>query len=214
MARSKTARKRRGYFWRTGRGWSVTHGKSKVLLYDELGNALKSKDVPRPTIVAAVKRLQQEAVRIEAGGFTIKELVNEYLLEAALKLKASTYKTRADHLHDFVSGFRASTRHSKEQPPAHQRLHRGFASVVASELTTDNIKQWLKAHPDWSPSGGQRIGKAAVLRVLNWAVEEGRIKANPIKGIGLGQARSRLTYLTGDKKRRCLKTLCLISPMC
>ena len=31
----------------------------------------------------------------------MKELVNEYLLEAGPKLKPNTYKTRADHLHDF-----------------------------------------------------------------------------------------------------------------
>src|SRR4051794_30880116 len=84
----------RGYFFRAGRGWTVTDGANKVLLRDASGKPLSDRTVAKKEIAAAVKRYHEAKSKqvIGANGITVRQLVAEYLAHSDRTKSPNTYR--------------------------------------------------------------------------------------------------------------------------
>ena len=145
---------------------------------------------------------------------TLIEVCQHYLANTKANGAAKTYHDRADTLFDLCFGMPPEFRNKKtDNPPkftraqkeamAAKRIHPGFGKFPVSELLPLHIDQWLNAHPTWN--GGRRSRIQAVKRALNYAVEAGLIKKNPIRGYRTPATVSRVTYITPEQELACLQ---------
>lgn len=72
--------------------------------------------------------------------------------------------------------------------------------MALSELKPFHVTRWLDANPDWN--GSRRGAISAVKRAFNWAVEQGLLTANPVKGVKKPPPRARERFLTPEERRK------------
>ena len=124
----------RGYFYRSGRGWSCTINGSKVLLRDAQGNGLTDRNASKKELTAAVERLQQRMI-VSGDDVPVATIADAYLAWLKSNWSENTFKIRAAKIFNFVTGYPPRFRTFKEQPDIKLRQHSGFGKVLVSELT-------------------------------------------------------------------------------
>ena len=115
----------RGYFWREGRGWSITHNGSKLLLRDENGDPLTDENAAKKVVLAARQRLLDSFKVKPADRITVGEICRVYIERCKKENRDNTIEMRHKSLFDFCSGFPGRFRDCLEKPEAKHRLHRG-----------------------------------------------------------------------------------------
>jgi len=144
MARNKRSHNK-GYWFRAGRGWYVTEGKSSKPLLDDKGKHIKSADEREEADKAYARYLLQEDQPVKQTGLTVLEACQAYL-DHAQSGPPETYRLRAGYLYDLCHGFSARFRDSAERPPAKDRIHPGYGGKPVAELTRLDVEKWVKAH--------------------------------------------------------------------
>lgn len=193
MARRKRSRNK-GYWFRAGRGWFVTEGKSAKPLRDDKGNHIKfaaDEEGAKKAYARYLLEIDQQPAR---NGLTVLEACQAYLdhIEPG---HPETYRMRAGFLYDLCHGFPARFRDSKVQPGAKDRIHPGYGRKPVAELTRLDIEKWVKAHAAWK---SPRAALQAIRRALNYCQESGLIPANPLKGLKVPKTGKRVAYLTPE----------------
>jgi integrase len=74
--------------------------------------------------------------------------------------------------------------------------------LLVTDLKPYHVEGWLDANPGWTT--GRRGAITAVMRALNWAVKQGRIDKNPLRGIEKPAAGRRTTVITGQEVKEFL----------
>lgn len=197
----RSGSRNKGYFYRTGRGW-FSKGKNGrfVALMDEHGERLREKDIPESVVREAHARwlLTRQKEQPRTNSTTVLEVCQAYLAKAKSEGAKKTYDDRADTLYDFCMGVPPRYRKRKDKPPASDRIHAGYGSMLVAKLKPIHIDQWLQSHPNWN--GGKRTRIQAVKRSLNYGVESGLIEKNPIRGYRVPRNRGRVTYITPEQE--------------
>lgn len=193
------ARTNVGYWYRSGRGWFTTEGKTSLPLKAEDGSHLKEKKTSATELRAALARhvADRKTAAVQAADMLVAEVCNRYL--ASIE-KDGSHNQRGRLLFDFCTGFPGRFWNAKTKPTATDRIHKGFGDLTASELIKGHVAEWIAKHPDWSKEGGQRTAIQAIKRALNWAVEFELIARNPIKGYKVAAGRARVTYFTPEQE--------------
>lgn len=211
--RNKGSRNR-GFFFRRGRGWVATEGRSFVPLEDADGTRLRDRNARQADVKAAYERyLERKKIEAEQDrraaevaesaetrwqALTVAEVCRLYLDDSRTNDAASTYRIRADALFDFCTGFPASLRTKDERPPK-RRIHEGFGELPVGQLIPLHVDQWLRAHPRWS--GCRRAKIKSLLRAFNYCVGAGVLPKNPIKGYKPGKDNVRRVYFTPEQEK-------------
>lgn len=213
----KPGTKNKGYFFRTGRGWYVSRGKSMDPLLDETGHHLKDAKTKEAVLRKAyANHLLSLQVPYTGGAedSTIFSVVSAYLSHLKANSATGTHAMRSAALFDFCYGFSRKYQQMGVEPfrtgeaviyerkeVEASRVHAGYGSRPVSSLTKADIDEWLEAHPTWKTSSGRRLRIQAVVIALNFGVDRGMIAANPLKGYKLPKIRSRTTYLTPEQEQ-------------
>jgi len=193
MARRKRSHNR-GYWFRAGRGWYVTEGKSSKPLLDNQGKHIKSADDREEAERAYARYLLGVDQQPARNGLTVLEACQAYL-DHIQSGHPETYRLRAGFLYDLCHGFPARFRNSKVQPGGKDRIHSGYSQKPVAELTRLDTEKWVKAHVAWK---SPRAALQAVRRALNYCRESGLIPANPLKGLKVPKSGKRVAYLTPE----------------
>lgn len=193
MARHKRSRNK-GYWFRAGRGWFVTEGKSSKPLLDVKGNHIKSADDKEGAEVAYARYLLGVDQQPARNGLTVLQACQAYLdhIQAG---HPETYRLRAGFLYDLCSGFPARFRAAKVQPGGTDRIHVGYGQKPVAALTRLDIEKWVKAHLAWK---SPRAALQAVRRAVKYCWESGLIPVNPLKGLKVPKSGKRVAYLTPE----------------
>ena len=151
---------------------------------------------------------------------TVLEICKAYLDDTKRNGAAKTHADRADTLFDFCFGIPPEYRNRFEIPEfqdigkeggtksltkaeqaelAKKKLHDGYGRKSVSALIPHDVTNWLNAHDTWT-AGGRRSRIQAVKRAMNYAVEQGLIKKNPIRGYKTPRAEARVTYITPEQE--------------
>jgi integrase len=196
MAKRKTGRSKgghnKGYWFRAGRGWFRTEGKSAIPLCDDQGNPIKNAEDKEGAKAAYSRYVLQIGQPSTKGNLTVHEVCQLYLDHARSNGSTETYRMRAGFLYDFGCGFPARFRESKTLPTAKDRLHPGYASKPVMELTPLDMERWVKAHPGWK---NPRAALQAVRRAIMYCKESKQITANPISGLKVPKSGQRVAYI-------------------
>jgi len=199
MARRKTGRSKgsrnNGYWFRKGRGWYVTEGRSAVPLCDDKGNHIKSAEDEEGAKEAYARRVLQIGQPSKQAGLTVMDACRLYLDHVQSSGSPETYRLRAGFLFDLCTGFPARFRESKTQPAAKDRIHPGLGARSVMELTRLDVERWVKAHPRWKSS---RAALQAVRRALNYCREAGLIESSPLRGLKVPKVGKRETYMAPE----------------
>jgi len=75
--------------------------------------------------------------------------------------------------------------------------HNRVGVVPAAQAKVFHVTQWLDAHPKWK--GSRRNAVICVKRAFNWAVGEGLLKENPLRGLKKPPAVRRDRILTTEE---------------
>jgi integrase len=193
MARRKRSRNK-GYWFRAGRGWYTTTGKSSKPLLDDKGNPIRSADSAEEAKQAYARSLLQAAPPVKGKGLTVLEACQIYL-DHAESGHPETYRLRVGFLFDFCAGLPPRFRNSKVRPTAKDRIHPGYGAKSVMDLTCLDVEKWVKAHPGWK---SPRAALQAIRRALNYCKESGLIDANPVKGLKVPKSGKRVAYLTPE----------------
>ena len=185
-----------GYFYHEGRGFTARINGVQVLLRDEFNRPIKKKS----QVMEAIARVQSEDRRVSEKRLTVRELTYLFLPAISDDVAPSTWLRRAEYLHDFVSGYSAGTRTATE-PSELKRIHQGYGDLLCSEVTPAILNEWAAAHKRWGPHGAGFNARRAVLRLLNWGVEQNKITHNPIRGLKFKKHRNRLTYFNNEQEK-------------
>lgn len=225
MGRAK-GRKTKGYFYRRGRGWYSKDGTRFVPLRYEDGEHIRTADADERDVKEAHARflLEQQRKPIVQGGTTVLEVCKVYLDDTKRNGAAKTHADRADTLFDFCFGIPPEYRNRFEIPEFQdigkeggtrsltkaekselkkKQIHGGYGAKAVSDLIPHDVTAWLNAHDTWS-AGGRRSRIQAVKRTLNYAVEQGLIKKNPIRGFRTPRPEARVTYITPEQQEALL----------
>lgn len=184
-------------------GWTTADGKEKAgfwqvrvngqyrTLYDHNGQAINGKGSAGAALAAkAIQRLEAELAsgQQNAANPTMHHVLNLYLDHKANKLGrgCEAFRNIYSTAYDFCHGCRLSF--AKGETKKGKRLHKGYGSLLASELKRWHIKEWFAAHPDWN-SGTQRNNYVVIRAALAMAANEDRIAANPIAGMKIERER-------------------------
>jgi len=201
MAKKRAGRKRgsrnRGYWYRSGRGWYVTEGRSSVKLCDAYSQHLRDPE-DEEEVEKAYARYVLEHEPQSSCGVTVADVAQVYLDYAKKHGAEGTFTGRHAILYDFVTGFPARFRRGTESPEPRHRIHHGYGSKLVSELTGADLRAWLDAHPTWSEEG---IPTRAVKRAINYAVDMGMVPANPVSRFKAKPTRKRVTYFTEEQEK-------------
>jgi integrase len=219
MAKRHAGRKKgghnRGFFYRKGRGWYVTEGSRMVPLRYENGEPIKDQAADERDVKDAHARwLLDRQVKPETAAestVTVLEVCKAYLKDAKANGAAKTYEDRADTLFDLCFGVPPAFRTKGEAVPKRltaarreelnaSRIHEGYGQRMAHELLPLDITEWLNAHTTWGQCG-RRSRIQAVKRAFNFAVEQGLIQANPIRGFKMPKSKGRVTHITPEQEQ-------------
>jgi integrase len=219
----------KGYWFRKGRGWyATTSAASPLPLRDENENHLRGKhqeEQAKRAYARYILAVGQEANQVANGENTpLLTLCNRYLDFCQANNRLSTYRTRADFLFDFATGFPAKFRDKGKgktppKPTSADRIHQGFGAKPVGELTPLDLDEWLQSHPNWK-SGTQRMAVQTIKRCLNYAWQKGAgiIPSNPIRGFTMPQSQRRITYFTPELEAlmyaNCNKAVALAIKVC
>ena len=208
MSRGRKAGSRnRGFFFRKGRGWQTKvdgpNGERTVFvaLTDEHGHPIKDRSAPVAVLQAALKRVENHQKLSEStpGVPTLHQVCSDYLRHVEQAGATSTYNMRADSLFDFCYGLPARLR--RDSGATADKIPPGYGAMPADQLRPFHVIEWLDAHPTWKD---RRSRIQALKRALNFAVETGRISANPIKGNawakGQTKPRPRVVVVTPEQE--------------
>ena len=194
------ARRKRnvGYWYRKDRGyWVASAGKNKYPpLADEAGNRLTDPKATQAAKRAYARWLAGDPQETVAGA-TVDEVCLRFL-DSIEHGNQTTYRMRADDLHNFCKGLPDRLRGSKERPAAADRIHPGYGARAAASLTWADIDDWLAANEDWGIAGRGRRAYQGLRRAFNFGVERKLLESNPIKGYPVPQTRARATYYTPE----------------
>jgi len=201
-----------GYWFRKRRGWYTTEGRDSKPLTNEAGQHLKDPKTDKAELAKSLGRYLAAKEALAKNGLDkdatpLVTVCNLYL--DSIKT-AKTYDQRGRFLFDLTTGFASrfwpgSKTYKGKLPQAKDRLHDGYGDTLVKELIKGDVQRWLDKHPGWSDGGGQRGAVQALKRALNWAVEMGYIKTNPIKGFKVARGRARVTYFTPEQEAALLK---------
>jgi integrase len=231
--RRKGSRNHRA-FYRAGRGW-FTKDKAGtfVPLSNEAGERLRDKS-QGDAAKAAYHRYKAGLVpessakpkAVLAGTVTVRDVCVFWLEQAPIvdKTRESSIARRTDTLYDLCNGISPKYREKSEaerkaakrfnpvtdaQRKAAPRIHKGYGDKAAAQLTRADLLEWCNAHPKWT-DGGRRTRLQAVKRVMNFAVEYGKLKPeeNQIRGMKIPSGKARATYLSADQEIALLGKCC------
>ncbi|MBS0264883.1 MAG: hypothetical protein JSS02_23305 [Planctomycetes bacterium] len=184
-------------------------------LCDDEGNKLRSQQVAPEIVKEAYARLLLSRGWVENGQpdaqvGTVCQRYLEHLKPSEPvgrnpRGTAKTFRDRGRTLYDFCYGYSGKyfcdgdlqKRRALGEPT---RLHPGFGSLAASELTFAHVDEWLSYHPTWGP-GGKRTRLQTLKRAFNFAVERSLIAKSPLKGYKIPRGVSRVTYLTPEQEQ-------------
>ena len=221
MAKKRSGRKKgghnKGFYYRKNRGWCAVEGSKRIPLRYEDGQPIRDAQADERDVREAYARylLEKQTLPEIQNTTTVGEVCLAYLAEAKANGAAKTHADRADTLYDFCYGVPSEyrqysghaefrSRDQKRSPHAKQqaedrRIHQGYGTLPAVELTKLDIDQWLNAHPTWA--GGRRSRIQAVKRALNYGVERSIIPDNPIRGYYVPHPQGRVTYITPQQEQ-------------
>jgi len=177
-----------GFWFRSGRGWYVTEGLTSIRLLDSNGNPLRDEGAAEEAKLAYARYLvgRQDQPTKQEKGVTVAEVCEAYLRYVEREGRASTLRLRTGLLFDLCRGF-AKGKESKG------KLHRGYGSLAARDLTPQAVSDWIAAHPRWNG----RVAIQAIKRALNYAVKEMKVLSeSPLKGMKAPRTKQRVTYVT------------------
>lgn len=206
--------KNRGYYYRSGRGWTATG--SSAVLTDALGNKLKDRKTPDSMLQEAYiqwRMAEQERATVAAqldktaNAIPLMELCQAYLDHCKANDAPSTYKSRHALLFNLCMGLADHLRHKGQKEIAEAveanpklRKHDGYGDRLLSGFNKADVSQWLARNPGWSPTGKGRMAVQAIKRAINWAMEymPERVKSNPLVGYKTKNSNRRVTYFKPD----------------
>lgn len=168
----------KGYWFRKGRGWCLTDGKSQIPLCDEHGMHLrdpKARTAARDAFRRYLVRLTESHDR---SGATVKQVADTYLSWCRDHHRPKTYAIRSYFLNAFAKYY-------SKRP------------IVT--LTPLDLDQWFGRHLAWG-STTQSIAITSVKRALNFAVSRGIVTSNPLSGYKTAKHRKRITYFTPEQE--------------
>lgn len=209
---------RKGYFFRSGRGWYTKVKGKFIALEDENRNRLKAQDVPVSVIKAAYHRVHARKIiePTEAPETITVQEVCELFLNHLKHGRESTYDIRGSALFDFCTGYpKDQWKWAKEK--RRNRIHAGHGEMRVCDLTKPMVTKWILAHKTYGPSTLNMLIQS-LKRCLNWAAaeERGIISKNPIKGWKLEEvkAQTRITYINDEQEAALMKVSIEESPSC
>ena len=184
----------KGFWFRAGRGWFVTEGKSSKPLLDDQGKHIKSADEREEAKKAYARHLLAIDQQPARNGLTVSEACQAYL-DHIQTGHPETYRMRAGFLFDLCHGFAARWRDSKTPPGAKDRIHPGYGHKPVAQLTQHDIEKWVKAHPGWK---NPRAPLQAIRRALNYCSKSQLIPTTPLKGLEIPKVGKRKAYLSPE----------------
>lgn len=225
LGRSK-GRKTKGYFYRSGRGWYSKDGARFIPLRYDDGEHIKEERADERDVKEAYARflLEKQRKPVVQDATTILEVCKTYLGDTKKSGAAKTHADRADTLFDFCFGIPPKYRNrfeisefqgigkeggskkltkAEKAELAKKKIHEGHGKKAVSALIPHDVTVWLNAHNTWT-AGGRRSRIQAVKRAMNYAVEQGLIKKNPIRGFKTPRPEARVTYITPEQEEALL----------
>lgn len=198
--------KKRGYYFRSGRGWcALDEHKKSYLLVDENGQVIRDRDANEKTVKEAYARWllarEEEQARQPPNTCTVQDVCDAYLRHCKANARKKTFIMRVETLYDFCTGFPPKFRKGDPagtKTPAKHRIHKGYGRLPASQLIRLHIDEWIAAHENWN--GSRRTHIQAVKRAMNYGVEAGMIPFNPIRGYKVAKSNARKTYITPEQE--------------
>lgn len=235
MSRDKQGRRKgsrnKGYWFRDGRGWGVKGSDGRfVPLTTEAGERLRDKsqaDAAKTAFHRYKAGLVPESAKESAGdGPTVRDVCVFWLEQAPIvdKTRESSIGKRQNTLYDLCNGIapkyreksEAERKAAKRYKPvteadrkAAPRIHKGYGNKPAAQLTRADLLEWCNAHPKWT-DGGRRTVLQCVKRVMNFAVEYGKLTKdeNQIRGMKIPSGKARATYISADQEIALLGKSC------
>jgi integrase len=216
--------RQRGYWYRKGRGWVATCGKTSVPLTHPDGRPIRDQRVSAAVVKEAYARFQTaraaEAAREAAqakppdGVVTVGEVCDAYLAHVAATGAKSSHYNRANTLFDFCNALPARFRSKngapvdltpeKREAMRQERCpHPPYGGLLVARLSPSHVDAWLNSHVTWKH--GRRSHIQALKRALNFAVERRLIPENPLSAYKVGKSRGRITYFTPEQEEAMLR---------
>jgi integrase len=130
------------------------------------------------------------------------------LLAERLGVKSSTGITLRELAEQFRLNYEYGSEATKESYRKTIRSIHGWfsASFVAEELVPYVVHKWLdETGPDGPAGVRKRISE--VVRILNWGVEQGYLKTNPIAGIKKPKLQPREHFIPPDRLREFIQAI-------
>ncbi len=85
-----------------------------------------------------------------------------------------------------------------------QKFSEHIGYLKATDLRPNHLTQWVDAHK-WNQTT-QRNARRSIYRAFTWAVDEGLLSANPLKGMKCPGALTRQRVMTDEEFRKLLKS--------
>ena len=87
-----------------------------------------------------------------------------------------------------------------------QSFIHALGTIPVSELNAGHVEKWLRQQKTWN-STTKRNAITAIQRAFNWAVKNGGLSHNPIKGMEKPKAKKRTDIVTPDEFELLLKSI-------
>ncbi len=209
----------KGFFHRSGRGWFTKDGGRFIPLLNESGERLRDKSQAEAAKTAYHKFKAGQGrgpaskpKAAPAGAVTVRDVCLFWLEQAPIvdKTRATTIDKRQDTIFDLCNGISPKYRLKPDaERKAAPRIHNGYGDKPASELTRADLLEWCNAHKKWT-DGGRRTRLQCVKRVMNFAVEYGKLRPeeNQIRGMRIPKAQERATYISAEQEIALLGKCC------
>ena len=165
-----------GYWYRKGRGWYITEGRSQVPLLDEQGERLKDRK-DRAGAKAAYARYLAGVQERRQFGPTVQEIADFYLPWCQSYQRPKTYLIRSFFVHDFATY---------------------YGERRTATLSHLDIDRWWDRH-DWN-STTRNIAITSVKRAVNFAISRGKLPSSPLRGYKAARLGKRVTYFTPEQE--------------
>jgi integrase len=220
MSKTHVGRKKgghnRGFFYRKGRGWYVAKGSQLIPLRYEDGQHIKNANCDEQDVIEAHARFVLDRTPTpEDNTLTVLSVCQTYLADAKQNGAPKTHTDRADTLFDFCFGLPPEFRQKGNAAPRRltaeekreigkKRIHKGYGQKAITKLLPLDVTEWLNSHKSWSPSG-RRTRIQAVKRAFNFAVEQGMVARNPIRGFKVPRSKGRITHITPEQEQAIYK---------
>jgi integrase len=85
-----------------------------------------------------------------------------------------------------------------------QKLSEHIGYLKATELRPNHLTRWVDAHPSWGQTT-QRNARRSIYRAFEWAIEEGLLILNPLKGMKCPTALTRQRAMSDEEFRSILR---------